>query len=76
MEGFIDFQCNFTTAHALIALSRKNFLKTSILFFILVRPIRRAIIHSAIREWEEFTCIRFKERRYEKDYIEFFVGKG
>ncbi|CAH3104394.1 unnamed protein product [Pocillopora meandrina] len=40
------------------------------------RPIRRAIIHSAIREWEEFTCIRFKERRYEKDYIEFFVGKG
>ena len=45
-------------------------------FFIPVRPIRRAIIHSAIREWEEFTCIRFKERRYEKDYIEFFVGKG
>ncbi|XP_058961218.2 zinc metalloproteinase nas-15-like [Pocillopora verrucosa] len=41
-----------------------------------IRPIRRAIIHSAIREWEEFTCIRFKERRYEKDYIEFFVGKG
>ena len=46
------------------------------MFFISVRPIRRAIIHSAIREWEEFTCIRFKERRYERDYIEFLVGKG
>ena len=25
------------------------------MFFISVRPIRRAIIHSVIREWEEFT---------------------
>lgn len=54
----------------------KTSLRPVSFFFILVRPVRRAIIHSAIREWEEFTCIRFKERRYERDYIEFFVGKG
>jgi len=36
-------------------------------------PHRKAIIHSAIREWEEFTCIRFKPRTYQNEYIEFFV---
>ncbi|XP_078357411.1 zinc metalloproteinase nas-6-like [Oculina patagonica] len=41
------------------------------------RPLRKAVIHSAIREWEEFTCIRFKERKSgERAYIEFMVGKG
>ena len=40
------------------------------------RPLRKILIHSAIREWEEFTCLRFKERTNQKDYIEFLVGKG
>ncbi|XP_078357410.1 blastula protease 10-like [Oculina patagonica] len=40
------------------------------------RPLRKAVIRSAIREWEEFTCIRFKERTNENAYIEFMVGKG
>ena len=33
-------------------------------------PTEKAIL-SAMKEWEEKTCIRFKSRTNEKDYIEF-----
>eukprot|EP00795_Rhopilema_esculentum_P003261 gene3261-1588_t len=32
------------------------------------------VILSAMKEWEEKTCIRFKPRTDERDYIEFFDG--
>jgi hypothetical protein len=38
-------------------------------------PTERAI-NSAIKEWQEKTCIRFVPRTDQKDYIEFFSGKG
>ncbi|KAJ7379144.1 hypothetical protein OS493_017642 [Desmophyllum pertusum] len=40
------------------------------------RPIKNAVIHGAIREWEEKTCIKFKPRTWQRDYIEFFIGSG
>lgn len=38
-------------------------------------PTERAIF-SAIKEWEEKTCIRFVPRTSHKDYVEFFAGDG
>lgn len=38
-------------------------------------PTERAIF-SAIKEWEEKTCIRFVPRASHKDYVEFFAGDG
>ncbi|KAK3734664.1 hypothetical protein QZH41_010099 [Actinostola sp. cb2023] len=38
-------------------------------------PTERAIF-SAMKEWEEKTCIRFVPRTNEKDYVEFFDGSG
>ena len=38
-------------------------------------PTEKAIL-SAMKEWEQKTCIRFKPRTNEKDYIEFFAGSG
>ena len=38
-------------------------------------PTERAIF-SAIKEWEEKTCIRFVPRTSQKDYVEFFAGDG
>ncbi|KAJ7379140.1 hypothetical protein OS493_017638 [Desmophyllum pertusum] len=37
---------------------------------------KRPAILSAMKEWEEKTCIKFVKRTTQKDYIEFFVGKG
>lgn len=38
-------------------------------------PSEKAI-ESAMKEWEEKTCIRFVPRTNEKDYVEFFDGSG
>ena len=38
-------------------------------------PTERAI-YSAMKEWEEKTCIRFVPRTTQKDYVEFFAGDG
>lgn len=38
-------------------------------------PTERAIF-SAMKEWEEKTCIRFVARTSHKDYVEFFAGDG
>ncbi|KAL9984774.1 hypothetical protein ACROYT_G007107 [Oculina patagonica] len=38
-------------------------------------PTERAI-NSAMKEWEEKTCIRFVPRTTQKDYVEFFAGDG
>ena len=38
-------------------------------------PTERAI-YSAIKEWEQKTCVRFVPRTDQKDYIEFFDGSG
>ncbi|XP_078357409.1 blastula protease 10-like [Oculina patagonica] len=37
---------------------------------------KRPAIFSAMKEWEEKTCIKFVKRTTEQAYIEFFVGKG
>lgn len=34
------------------------------------------VIYSAMKEWEEKTCIRFVPRTTQKDYVEFFAGEG
>jgi hypothetical protein len=31
---------------------------------------------AAVREWQEKTCIRFKERTNERAYVEFVTGRG
>lgn len=36
-------------------------------------PTERAI-YSAMKEWEEKTCIRFVPRTTQKNYVEFFSG--
>lgn len=38
-------------------------------------PTERAI-YSAMKEWEEKTCIRFVPRTTQKNYVEFFSGDG
>jgi len=38
-------------------------------------PTERAI-YSAMKEWEEKTCIRFVPRTTHTDYVEFFAGDG
>ena len=38
-------------------------------------PTERAI-YSAMKEWEEKTCIRFVPRTTQEDYVEFFAGDG
>ncbi|KAJ7385144.1 Meprin A subunit beta [Desmophyllum pertusum] len=35
-----------------------------------------AVIQSAMREWEQKTCVRFKKRTTEKAYVSFFRGSG
>jgi len=35
-----------------------------------------AVIRSAMREWEQKTCVRFKKRTTEKDYVSFYKGSG
>ncbi|KAJ7379142.1 hypothetical protein OS493_017640 [Desmophyllum pertusum] len=37
---------------------------------------KRRAIFSAMKEWEDKTCIKFVKRTTQKAYIEFFVGKG
>ncbi len=33
-------------------------------------------IRQAMAEWERMTCIRFKRRTNEKNYLEFHIGSG
>ncbi|KAJ7379141.1 hypothetical protein OS493_017639 [Desmophyllum pertusum] len=37
---------------------------------------KRPAIFSAMKEWMEKTCIKFVKRTTQRDYIQFFVGKG
>ena len=37
---------------------------------------RKSSVFKAMKAWEEKTCIRFKERTDEKDYVEFFADFG
>ncbi|CAH3176709.1 unnamed protein product, partial [Porites lobata] len=39
-------------------------------------PIAVKAITAAMNEWSSKTCITFKKRTTEKDYVEFFKGKG
>ena len=39
-------------------------------------PRALAAVSAAIQQYAEDTCIRFKPRKNEKDYLEFFVGRG
>ena len=33
-------------------------------------------IKRGIAEWEQKTCLRFKQRSNERSYLEFFLGSG
>ena len=33
-------------------------------------------LKAAMDEWEKHTCIRFRPRKNETDYIEFYYGEG
>ena len=35
-----------------------------------------AAINAAMQEWELKTCIRFKKRTTERNYVQFFKGSG
>ena len=39
-------------------------------------PTAAAVILSAMKEWEESSCLKFARRKSEKNYIEFFKGSG
>lgn len=41
-----------------------------------VGAARRDIITSAIKHWEKRTCLRFKRKTKEKDYVQFEEGNG
>lgn len=46
--------------------------------YILLATDPRAVkaIQVAMNEWEQMTCIRFKNRTTERNYAEFFKGSG
>ena len=39
-------------------------------------PVAKAVILSAMKEWEESSCLKFVQRTDEADYLEFFQGSG
>jgi len=47
-----------------------------IIYFIENTLWRKRSVQKAMRMWEEKTCIRFKERTNEEDYVEFFADFG
>mgnify|MGYP002804199384 FL=1 len=41
-----------------------------------VDNVRKGIVKAAIKHWQEKTCIKFKPKENEKDYVEFEQGDG
>lgn len=44
--------------------------------FILLLAGAESVIQAAFNEWEQKTCIRFRKRTTERNYVEFFKGSG
>ena len=37
---------------------------------------KNVVIHNAMKEWSRKTCITFKKRTNERDYVQFVAGSG
>ena len=69
-----------------IAFTEKQYYKITCIWYDLIKsayrtysasePIALKAITAAMNEWSSKTCITFKKRTTEKDYVEFFKGKG
>ena len=57
-------------------IERLFFIENKILNALGIKGPTERTIFSAIKEWEEKTCIRFVPRAGHKDYVEFFAGDG